>query len=255
MYNRAFKRIRSILALVVVVWLLAAAPVYVHGAAVSNPADDLLYESTGVQRVIEQIGPKADARIKPFFDRIGMSYPPGKLCFIVVKDVQELEIWAENEGAWRHVRTYDVLYASGWSGPKLRQGDRQVPEGIYQIIALNPASKFHLSMKINYPNDYDLRRARQDKRSNLGGDIHIHGKDKSHGCVAIGDTAIEDLFVLVAKTGMHNVKVIITPKDMRKFGPVRNIPSHPSWLPDLYETIRRELMKFRNKKGAWQALS
>ncbi|MEN6331589.1 MAG: L,D-transpeptidase family protein [Smithella sp.] len=241
--------------IVVVAWLFVVFPGYGHGVTISNTSDVPLYESPGIKRVMKQIGPKAETRIKPFFDRIGMPYPPRNLCLIVVKDVQELEIWAENEGTWKHIHTYDILYASGWSGPKLRQGDRQVPEGIYQIIALNPASRFHLSMKINYPNDYDLRRAREDKRSNLGGDIHIHGKDKSHGCVAIGDTAIEDLFVLVAKTGLSNVKVIITPKDMRKFGPVRNIPSRPSWLPDLYETIRQELMKFRDRKGAGQTLS
>ncbi|MEN6488497.1 MAG: L,D-transpeptidase family protein, partial [Smithella sp.] len=172
--------------IVVVAWLFVVFPGYGHGVTISNTSDVPLYESPGIKRVMKQIGPKAETRIKPFFDRIGMPYPPRNLCLIVVKDVQELEIWAENEGTWKHIHTYDILYASGWSGPKLRQGDRQVPEGIYQIIALNPASRFHLSMKINYPNDYDLRRAREDKRSNLGGDIHIHGKDKSHGCVAIG---------------------------------------------------------------------
>lgn len=248
MYNTAFKRIRNILTIVVVAWLFTVVSADVHGVTVANTPDALLYESPAVKRVIERIGPRAEARIKPFFDHIGMPYPPKNLCLIVVKDVQELEIWAENDGVWRHIHTYDILYASGWSGPKLRQGDRQVPEGIYQIIALNPVSRFHLSMKINYPNDYDLRRAREDRRSNPGGDIHIHGKDKSKGCVAIGDTAIEDLFVLVAKTGLSNVKVIITPNDMRKFGLPHNIPSRPSWLPDLYETIRQELMKFVNKK-------
>ncbi|MEN6624294.1 MAG: L,D-transpeptidase family protein [Smithella sp.] len=225
-------------------------PGYGSGITISNTSDSPLYEDSGVERVIEKIGPKAEARIKPFFDRVCISYPPKRLCFIVVKDVQELEIWAENDGTWRQIRIYDILYASGWSGPKLREGDRQVPEGIYQIVALNPASRFHLSMKINYPNDYDLQRAREEKRSNPGGNIYIHGKGKSHGCIAIDDTAIEELFVLVAKTGLSNVKVIITPSDMRKFGSLRNIPSHPSWLPDLYGTIRQELMKFTDKKGA-----
>ncbi|MEN6376166.1 MAG: L,D-transpeptidase family protein [Smithella sp.] len=251
----AGKHIRSILIIVVVAWLFAMSPAAVHGVAITNPSDALLYESPGVNKVIKQIGPRAEARIKPFFDSVDMPYPPKQLCLIIVKDVMELEIWAESAGNWRHIHTYDILFASGWSGPKLRQGDNQVPEGIYQIVALNPASRFYLSMKINYPNDYDLRRAREDRRSNLGGDIHIHGKDRSHGCIAIGDTAIEELFVLAAKTGLSNIKVIITPNDMRKFGPVKNIPSHPSWLPDLYETIRQELMKFIDKKGAWWALS
>ncbi len=247
MYSMAGKRLKSILIIVVTTWLFTVVPADVHGVTVANTPDALLYDSPAVKRVIKQIGPRAEARIKPFFDSIKAPYPPKRLCFIVVKDVLELEIWAQNEGTWRHVHTYDILFASGWSGPKLRQGDNQVPEGIYQIVALNPASRFHLSMKVNYPNDYDLQRAREDRRSNLGGNIHIHGKDKSHGCIAIGDAAIEELFVLVAKTGLSNVKVIITPSDMRKFGPVKNIPPRPSWLPDLYETIRLELMKFMDK--------
>ena len=248
----AYKSFGNLLTVVVASCLFLIVLPYFHGVAFSNSSDTLPYEDPGVRRVIERIGPRAEARIKPHFQRAGVPYPPKQICFIVVKDVLELELWAEHNGAWKHIHTYDILFTSGWSGPKLREGDRQVPEGIYRITALNPASRFYLSMKINYPNDYDLRQARRDRRSNLGGNIHIHGKDKSHGCIAIGDVAIEELFVLVAKTGLDDVKVIITPSDMRKFGPVRNLPSRPSWLPDLYETIRRELMKFVNNNGFWQ---
>jgi hypothetical protein len=202
-----------------------------------------------VSEVIKEIGPKAEARIKPFFAQAGVSYPSAALSFVVLKEERELEVWAENEGKWVYIRTYDVLAASGGQGPKQRQGDRQVPEGIYHVVDLNPASRFHLSMKINYPNNFDIQKAHDEKRSNLGGDIYIHGKAKSIGCLAVGDPAIEELFVLVAKTGVNNVKVVIAPNDMRKYSPNADMASQPSWLPDLYETIGQELAKFRIRQG------
>jgi len=232
------------------IWLSAISSCYGNGDAVTDTPVASSYEENGVERVLVSIGPRAEARIKPFFDRAGIAYPASRLGFVVVKEEMEFEVWAEKNGQWIHVRDYAILAASGWHGPKLRQGDRQVPEGIYQITALNPASRFHLSMKINYPNDYDLQRARDENRSNLGGDIFIHGKDKSHGCLALGDTAIEELFILVAKAGLSNVKVVIAPHDMRKYGPNPSRISEPPWLPDLYKTIGQELTKFTIRKDA-----
>jgi hypothetical protein len=224
-------------------------PGYGNGRTLGTISTGPLYGKRSVAEVLRQIGPKAEARIKPFFDRAGVAYPSQQLAFVVLKEERELEVWAEDSGTWVFVRTYDILAASGSQGPKQRKGDRQVPEGIYQIIDLNPASRFHLSMKINYPNRFDLQRARDENRSNLGGDIYIHGKAKSCGCLAVGDTAIEELFVLVAKTGANNVKVVIAPNDMRKYSPKADIASQPSWLPDLYETIGQELTKFKNREG------
>jgi len=243
------KCIGRILFTAAVVWSLAIVSVPGILASDWDAAGALFLEESGVETVIKEIGPKAEARIKPFFNRAGTPFPSQRLGFVVIKEEMALEVWAEGNGNWKHIRTYEILAASGWHGPKLRKGDRQVPEGIYQVTALNPASRFHLSMKLNYPNDYDLQRARDEKRSNLGGDIYIHGKDKSRGCLAIGDTAIEELFVLVAKTKPGNVEVVITPHDMRKYGPNPGGFSKPSWLPDLYKTIWQELTKFTSRKG------
>jgi len=224
-------------------------PEYGHNATVSETSSDPCSRESDVERVIKRIGQKAEARIRPFFDRAGVSYPSRRLGFIALKEEMKLEVWADDDGKWVHIRTYDILDASGWQGPKLKRGDRQVPEGIYKIIDLNPTSRFHLSMKINYPNDYDLQRARDEKRKNLGGDIYIHGKAKSRGCLAVGDTAIEELFVLVAKTGPNNVEVVIAPYDMRKYGPNHNTPAKPFWVPDLYKIIWQEMAKFKGGKA------
>ena len=134
------------------------------------------------------------------------------------KNERRVAVWARSGTSWRFIRNYPILAASGHAGPKLRQGDLQVPEGVYRIEHLNPNSSYHLSMKVSYPNAFDRRMAARDGRTRLGGDIFIHGKDVSIGCVALGDRAIEELFTLVAETGHAKVKVIIAPNDLRVAG-------------------------------------
>jgi hypothetical protein len=83
-----------------------------------------------------------------------------------------------------------------------------------------------------------------DGRPNLGSDIMIHGKNCSIGCLAMGDKAAEDLFVLAAQTGMENVTIILSPVDFRVRDLPSDMPAMPAWTQDLYETIRQELKKY-----------
>ena len=133
---------------------------------------------------------------------------------------------------------------SGKLGPKLKEGDRQVPEGIYELESLNPNSLYHLALRVSYPNTDDIRRGEMDGRPNLGSDIMIHGKNCSIGCLAMGDKAAEDLFVLAAQTGMENVTIILSPVDFRVRDLPSDMPAMPAWTQDLYETIRQELKKY-----------
>lgn len=89
-----------------------------------------------------------------------------------------------------HIKSYPILAASGSIGPKLRESDMQVPEGVYQIESLNPNSQFHLSLRVNYPNEFDREQARIDGRAQLGGDIMIHG---SQFWLAVWQLAIKQL--------------------------------------------------------------
>lgn len=157
-------------------------------------------------------------RIQSHFTKAGVTYPPERIAILVFKEEKQLSLWADG----KFIRHYAVTAASGHAGPKLREGDRQVPEGIYRIEYLNPNSSYHLSMKVSYPNDFDRRMARRDRRTRLGGDIFIHGKAVSIGCVAVGDRAIEELFELVKATGASKVRVIIAPNDLRSERPIRH---------------------------------
>ena len=66
--------------------------------------------------------------------------------------------------AWKLIHRYSVLAASGVAGPKLRQGDKQVPEGVYGISFLNPSSRYDVSLRVNYPNAFDRQMAAKDGR-------------------------------------------------------------------------------------------
>lgn len=171
---------------------------------------------------------------------------PKKLTLIGLKHEKLLEVWGELKGEQVHIRTYPFTAFSGQLGPKFKEGDRQIPEGVYKISYLNPNSKYHLSMRINYPNAFDKKMAKKEKRSNLGGDIMIHGSNKTIGCVPIGDDNIEELYFLAEKVGIKNIKIILSPIDFRLTDVKIKTKKHP-WMRDLYTNIKKEMQPFTSK--------
>jgi hypothetical protein len=191
-------------------------------------------------------GAAAEERLLPSFREKGVPVPPSALTLIGLKSERVLEVWARGpRGPFRKVRSYPFTAASGTLGPKLREGDEQVPEGLYRITFLNPNSLFHLSLRVGYPNDFDREMGRRDGRRSLGGDIMIHGNAVSIGCIAVGDEAAEDLFVLAARTGLSRIRVILSPVDFRRRPLPDDVPSLPPWAPELYRRIRAELESYR----------
>jgi hypothetical protein len=195
---------------------------------------------------VAQYGAAARARLAPELARTGIAYPPARMTLVGLKAERTLEVWvAAPAGQWQHLKDYPILGLSGTLGPKLREGDRQVPEGLYGVAALNPNSLYHLALRVNYPNAADRRQAQADGRTALGGDIMIHGNTCSVGCLAMGDTAAEELFVLAAATGLANVAVILSPVDFR----VRELPPDgpppPAWTAERYAAIRQALADLR----------
>jgi hypothetical protein len=200
-----------------------------------------LARATLVERVRE-LTPEASARLRPSFDAAGVPFPPAAVRLVAFKDQRLLALYARGpSGPWRLVRRNPVLAASGVAGPKLAEGDRQVPEGRYRITFLNPNSQFHVSLRLDYPNAEDRAQAARDGRRNLGGDIMIHGSNVSIGCLAMGDEVAEDLFVLAALTGITNVEAIITPTDLRIASPPPAAIAARPWVGALYGRIRKAL--------------
>ena len=202
--------------------------------------------ATGLRSIddaLARFAPDAVDQLQPYFEKAGVAYPPSEVTLIGLKEERRLEVWARSDnGKFRFIRDYDILAASGHKGPKLRQGDRQVPEGIYRIAHLNPHSHFHLSMKLNYPNEFDRYHASLDGRTRPGNDIFIHGSAVSAGCLAMGDAHIEEIFVLIAHVGEDNTKVVIAPHDPRTRPLEANDPDLPVWTDELYREISDEIL-------------
>ncbi len=106
-----------------------------------------------------------------------------------------LEVWMQQKGRkqYKLYRTYPIAGMSGELGPKLMEGDKQAPEGFYNIVKgnLNPQSRYHLSFNIGYPNVYDKSHSR------TGSFIMVHGSNQSIGCYAMTDPVIEVIYLIV----------------------------------------------------------
>jgi hypothetical protein len=206
----------------------------------ARPADARAARS--VQDVVHAIDRTGGARMRAALARAGLAEAPRRLWLLAVKDERRLELWAETPGRARmRVTAWPVLAASGVAGPKLREGDLQVPEGVYRIPLLNPTSAYHLSLKVDYPNARDRTWAARDGRTRLGGQIFIHGNAVSIGCIAIGDAAIEELFWLAATAGKEAFTVVIVPTDLRRRpAPAVAVP----WAGELYADLKAELERF-----------
>ena len=216
-----------------------------YGRSMWVPAYQRIRGYETVESVIEKYGPSAEKRLIPDFFRANVDYPPERVVLLSMKKERVMELWARNKGdqLFTLIKRYPIKGASGRSGPKLLEGDRQVPEGFYSITHLNPNSSYHLSMKLNYPNPLDLAYAREEGRHQPGSNIFIHGKSDSIGCLAMGDPAIEELFTLVYRTGMDKVEVLIAPYDPRK-KPLKVGKGMPEWLPGLYRALTRRFRAF-----------
>lgn len=187
-----------------------------------------------VSDVINKYGDASNNRLAPYFQKAGIQYPPSQITLLAIKDTKQLELWVTSGGEQIYVRSYPILAASGILGPKLQEGDKQVPEGIYNLEYLNPNSAYHLSIKLNYPNEFDLKYAQIEGRKEPGTNIFIHGKALSIGCLAMGDEVIEELFVLTSLVGKNSVNVAIVPSDPRKNDILKLALGKPEWVTELY---------------------
>ncbi len=125
----------------------------------------------------------------------------------IFKAESELEVWKQkDDGHYYHFKTYPICAYSGGLGPKLKQGDRQAPEGFYLIDKdlMNPRSKYHLAFNIGFPNAYDRALNR------TGSNLMVHGDCTSSGCYAMTDAVVEEIFNLAREaltSGQENFQL------------------------------------------------
>ena len=136
---------------------------------------------------------------------------PRALLLRVFKEERVLEIWVAGalDGPLVHLGDHAVCASSGGPGPKARAGDGQVPEGLYRVTTLNPWSRFHLSLRLDYPNEADRARNPGVAVSALGGEIFVHGNCVTIGCIPIGDEAIEEVYLAALETRAHGGQISV----------------------------------------------
>ena len=167
-----------------------------------------------------------------------------------------LEIWAKNkaEKKYRKLKSWNICNQSGELGPKIKQGDRQVPEGVYAIDRFNPSSNFHLSLGISYPNALDRKRS-GDK--NPGGDIFIHGSCVTIGCLPMSNKGIEEIYLLcmlARNAGQKNIAVHLFPFRLnQKNMNIASSSKFKNWL-NFWENLRFIYTYFENNQdpGTWK---
>lgn len=198
-----------------------------------------------VENAVKRYGRPIESKTKRMFEEKGISYPPQDIALLAFKKEQKIQLWAKDDDhSWRKVHTYPLTAYSGRLGPKLRENDRQIPEGIYRLVSFNPFSSMHLSMMINYPNHFDRLQASKEGRRKLGNNIFLHGKDFSVGCLAVGDKAIDQLFLIAYRVGLNHIRLIIAPNDLRVSKPETPAFAQPHWIPELYDQIAKELSNY-----------
>lgn len=167
--------------------------------------------------------------VKGYFAEKGLSYKGFQLFIRAFKKEMKLEAWVKEQGKaeYQLLTTYDFCTNSGQLGPKRKEGDLQIPEGIYHINHFNPQSNFHLSLGINYPNASDL--ILSDKQS-PGGAIYIHGNCVTVGCIPITDDKINELYILATEaknSGQEKIPVHIFPAKLDE-GVIETLASEES---------------------------
>jgi murein L,D-transpeptidase YafK len=164
--------------------------------------------------------------VEEYFTLKKLSYQKFQLFIRAFKKEQTLEVWIKENGKQQFtlLHTYDFCTTSGTLGPKRKEGDLQIPEGIYHINHFNPQSNFYLSLGLNYPNASDKILSHATKP---GGSIYIHGNCVTIGCIPITDEKIKELYILAVETrnnGQEKIPVHIFP-DRLDFGAVEKLVS------------------------------
>ena len=127
-----------------------------------------------------------------------MGSSPGQAMVIrIFKQTNEFEVWKRTTaGTFKLFKTYDICAYSGTLGPKIKEGDRQAPEGFYNITPglMNPNSNYYLSFNTGFPNKFDRAWSR------TGSELMVHGDCSSRGCYSMTDEAIAEIYALVRES-------------------------------------------------------
>jgi murein L,D-transpeptidase YafK len=149
----------------------------------------------------------------------------------ILKEEGMMEIWkARTDSRFEKIADYQICAWSGRLGPKVKEGDRQAPEGFYSLSPanLNPNSKYYLAINTGFPNRYDAANGRS------GANLMIHGACSSSGCYSMTDQEMIEIYAFARdafKGGQRDIQLQAFPFRMTAENMVRHrlSPSYPFW--------------------------
>lgn len=223
---------------------------------------DFLSDQKRYQRVRTAIQEKGES-VKFQLNEKGLKLDNFHLILVAYKASDEFELYVKKKSSetYQLLKSYEICSKSGVLGPKRRQGDIQVPEGIYHIDRFNPASSFFLSLGINYPNESDRIKS---NASNLGGDIFIHGSCVTIGCLPMTTDKIKEIYLYAVhakNNGQSKIPVYIFPYRMTESNNLLYFDKHKEdksliqfWKNlkqgfDTFESSKKELKVMVNRAG------
>ena len=134
---------------------------------------------------------------------------------LVIKSARRLELISDG----KVIRSYRISLGKQPKGPKLQEGDKRTPEGLYWVDWRKRSDKFNLAMHINYPNISDAAKARREG-VNPGSMIMIHGTpdseenpeelfhtlDWTDGCIAMKNYEMREVWNLTKDGTMVEIR-------------------------------------------------
>lgn len=190
--------------------------------------------------------------VKGYFSKQNLDYKGFHLFIRAFKKEELLEVWIKEyeKDIFTLLNTYNFCSSSGTLGPKRKEGDLQIPEGIYHINHFNPQSNFHLSLGVSYPNNSD--KILSDPK-HPGSAIYVHGNCVTIGCIPITDEKIKDLYILAVEArnnGQQKIPIHIYPSRLDETG-MRYLKEHFNSSPELirfWENLKPVYLDFENRK-------
>ncbi len=167
------------------------------------------------------------------------SSPGAGMMIRIFKESSELEVWKHTPSGYKLFKSYEICAWSGDLGPKIKEGDRQSPEGFYTVTPglMNPNSNYYLAFNTGFPNKFDRAHGR------TGSDLMVHGDCSSRGCYSMTDESIAEIYGLARETfkgGNSSFQLQIYPFRMTPSNLARHASSpHMSFWKDIKEGYDR----------------
>jgi murein L,D-transpeptidase YafK len=173
-----------------------------------------------------------DNKTRALVERKGMELR-SPILIRIFKEEATLEVWKQERrsGRYTFLKDYEICAWSGVLGPKIREGDRQAPEGFYTIrpAQMNPDSSYYLAFNMGYPNEFDRSLGR------TGAELMVHGACSSRGCYSMTDESIQEIYTLgrlAFQGGQRDFQVQAFPFRMtaENMARHRDDPNMPFWV-------------------------